>query len=250
MWRKQGELILEIKGILFDKDGTLLQFREIWIQITYEIIDELLDSMEDKGSTALKEQLCDSIGLRNGEVDEKGYLASGTSVDIAESFQQVLPHAKPHLHQWLSERLLIKTREHIDNVKPVCDLSLLFSSLKHKGIIVGIATADDYETTKLCLQQLGIEDAVQFLGTADLYKKKPYPEVVEEFCKKFLLKKEEVVIVGDTIIDMQLAKNSSVRFGVGVMSGVGSYRELNPLADFIISSVDDLIDENNRFIWE
>jgi phosphoglycolate phosphatase len=70
----------------------------------------------------------------------------------------------PHLHQWLSENLFEKTREHIDNVKPVCDLSLLFSSLNHKGIIVGIAIGDDYETTKLCLQLLGIEDAVQFLG--------------------------------------------------------------------------------------
>lgn len=247
---KKGIFNLGIKGILFDKDGTLLRFSEIWIQISYEIIDELLISIEDKRKTTLKEKLCHSIGLRNGKVDEKGYLAWGTSKDIAEAFNKVLPKEMPHLHQWLSERLLAKTKEHIDKIKPVCDLSLLFSSLKHKGIIAGIATADDYETTKLCLQQLGIINEVQFLGTADLYKKKPYPEVVEEFCKKFHLEKEEVVIVGDTIIDMQLAKNSCARFGVGVLSGVGSYQELHQLAHFIIPSVDYLIDGNGRFIWE
>ncbi|WHZ57417.1 HAD family hydrolase [Metabacillus hrfriensis] len=241
---------MEIKGILFDKDGTLLQFREIWIQISYEIIDELLNRIEDKGNTTLKEKLCHAIGLRNGIVDEKGYLACGTSLDMADAFNKILPKDMPHLHQWLSERLLAKTKEHIDKIKPVCDLSLLFSSLTHKGIIAGIATADDYETTKLCLQQLGILNDVQFLGTADLYKKKPFPDVVEEFCKKFHLKKEEVVIVGDTIIDMQLAKNSSARFGVGVLSGVGSYQELYQLAHFVIPSVDYLIDGNDRFIWE
>ncbi|WP_180850347.1 HAD family hydrolase [Bacillus sp. UMB0893] len=235
---------------MFDKDGTLLRFSEIWIQISYEIIDELLISIEDKRKTTLKEKLCHSIGLRNGKVDEKGYLAWGTSKDIAEAFNKVLPKEMPHMHQWLSERLLAKTKEHIDKIKPVCDLSLLFSSLKNKGIIAGIATADDYENTKLCLQQLGILNEVQFLGTADLYKKKPYPEVVEEFCKKFHLEKEEVVIVGDTIIDMQLAKNSCARFGVGVLSGVGSYQELHQLAHFIIPSVDYLIDGNGRFIWE
>jgi phosphoglycolate phosphatase len=241
---------LAIKGILFDKDGTLLQFREIWIQITNEVIEELLESIEEKENETLKEKLFDSIGLRNGEIDEKGYLASGTSLDMATAFNSVLPKDMPHLHLWLSERLLHKTRENIDNVKPVGNLELLFSTLKDKGIIVGIATADDYETTKLCLQQLGIENAVQFIGTADLYEKKPDPEVVEEFCKKFHLKKEEVVVVGDTVIDMQLAKNSHAGYGIGVLSGVGSYKELHQLAHYVIPSVEYLIDPNDLFIWE
>lgn len=239
-----------IKGILFDKDGTLLKFNEIWIQIANEVIEELLESIGEKENEALKEKLSDSIGFRNGKIDEKGYLASGTSLDISTAFNSVLPKEMPHLHQWLSERLLHKTREQIDNVKPVCNLDLLFSALNDKGIITGIATSDDYETTILCLQQLGIANYVQFIGTADLYKKKPDPEVVEEFCNKFHLKREEVVIVGDTVIDMQLAKNSNAKYGIGVMSGVGSYKELSQLAHYVIPSVEYLIESNDKFIWE
>jgi phosphoglycolate phosphatase len=241
---------LGIKGILFDKDGTLLQFKELWIQIANEVIEELLESIGHKENETLKEKLFVSIGLVKGEIDEKGYLASGTSLDIATAFKRVLPEDIPHLHLWLSDRLFHKTREHIDNVKPVCNLHLLFSTLNEKGIIVGIATSDDYETTKLCLQQLGIENAIQFIGTGDLYKKKPDPEVVEKFCKKFRLKREEVIIVGDTVTDMQLAKNSNVRYGIGVMSGVGSYKELSQLANYVIPSVEYLIKPNDRFIWE
>ncbi|MEH7480971.1 HAD family hydrolase [Neobacillus drentensis] len=241
---------MEIKGILFDKDGTLLKFNELWIPIANEVIEELLESIGYKENEALKEKLCDSIGLRNGKIDEKGYLASGTSLDIATAFKRVLPKDMPHLHHWLSERLLHKTRENIENVKPVSNLNLLFSTLNDKDIIVGIATSDDYEITKLCLQQLGIDNAVQFIGTADLYKKKPDSEVVEEFCKKFRLKREEVIIVGDTVIDMQLAKNSNARYGIGVMSGIGSYKELSQLAHFVIPSVDYLIEPNDMFIWE
>lgn len=241
---------MEIKGILFDKDGTLLRFKEIWIQIANEVIEELLTSIEEKENETLKEKLFDSIGLRNGEVDEKGILASGTSLDIATAFKRVLPKDIPHLHHWLSEGFLNKTRDNIDRVKPVGNLHLLFSTLKDKGVIVGIVTADDYETTKLCLQQLGIENTVQFIGTSDLYKKKPNPEMVEEFCKKFRLKREEVAIVGDTVVDMQFAKNSNVRYGIGVMSGVGSYEELSQLAHYVLPSVEYLIDPNDNFIWD
>jgi phosphoglycolate phosphatase len=241
---------LKIKGILFDKDGTLLKFGTIWIKVIGEVIDQLLEIIGQPGNSNLKQKLCHSIGLVDGKVDEKGLLASGTSLDISSAFMEVLPMEVPSLHQWLSEQVLEKTKQSIEYVEPVCDLSSLFSELKEMGIIIGIATADDYETTTLCLRHLGILNEIQFIGTADLYEKKPSSHMVEKFCEKFGLKPEEVAMVGDTVIDIETARNSEAGFGIGVLSGVGSKEELTKLADLVIPNVEYLINENNRFILE
>lgn len=241
---------MKIKGILFDKDGTLLQFGSIWIKVVEEVIDELLKMIGETGNRILKKKLCLSIGLKDEEVDEKGFLASGTTLDIANAFQEVLPKHIPYLPQWMSENIYKKTKESIDYVKPVCNLSALLSAIQQKGIIIGIATADDFETTVLCLQHLGIENEIQFLGTGDVYEKKPCSQVVEKFCEQFGLEKEEVAFVGDTVVDLKTAKNGKVRYGIGVLSGVGSKQELQNLADFIIPNVEHLLNSSNKFIWE
>ncbi|WP_027416371.1 HAD family hydrolase [Aneurinibacillus terranovensis] len=241
---------MKIKGILFDKDGTLLKFGSIWIKVIDDVINQLLQVIGETGNFELKQKLGISIGLMNGEVDEKGILASGTSLDISSAFKEVLPIEVPSLHQWMSEQIFIKSRQWIEYVEPVCDLSPLFSIIRNKGIVIGIATADDYETTTLCLEYLGIQDDIQFLGTADLYEKKPSPQMVEIFCEKFGLKAEEVVIVGDTVVDLQTAKNSKAGFGIGVLSGVGTEKELQKLANFVIPTVQHLIDENDNFIFD
>lgn len=240
---------MKIKGILFDKDGTLLKFGSIWPKVIGDVIDDLLRMTGEQDNETLKNELCMSIGLKDGVVDEKGILASGTSLDIATAFQEILSKDVPALHEWLSEQVLVKTKQSIEHVESVCNLSPLFSALRKKGVAVGIATADDYETTTLCLEHLGISDDIQFIGTADLYEKKPSSQVVEKFCEKFGLAREEVVMVGDTIIDLQTAKNSQSGYGVGVLSGVGSKEELQKLADFVIPNVEHLI-MNDKFIWE
>lgn len=238
-----------MKGILFDKDGTLLNFGMLWVAIEYEVIDALLERVGEAGNDKLREALCTSIGLHNGQVDEKGYFASGTSLDISHAFQAVLPYHIPDLHEWLVEQATLKTKEHIQNVQPTCDLQTLFAQLKEKGMIIGVATSDDDEITELCLEALRITKYISFVGTAELYPKKPDPAVVHAFCKEFGLQPHEVAIVGDTEKDLQLAKNSGAGCGVGVLCGVGSKEELSAFADFVVPSPAQLM-QDDTLIWD
>ncbi|WP_129730007.1 HAD family hydrolase [Ectobacillus funiculus] len=238
-----------IKGVLFDKDGTLLNFGMLWVAIEYEVIDALLEKVGEARNSGLKEALCTSIGLHNGQVDEKGYFASGTSLDISRAFQAVLPYDIPDLHGWLMEQATLKTKEHIQNVQPTCDLQTLFSQMKEKGLTIGIATSDDDEITRLCVEALHIEEYISFVGTAELYPKKPDPAVVYAFCRQFGLQPHEVAIVGDTEKDLQLAKNSGAGCGISVLCGVGSEEELSALADFVVLSPAHLI-QDGVLIWD
>jgi phosphoglycolate phosphatase len=239
-----------IKGILFDKDGTLIKFKEIWSALTLEIIEELLDLENETNNDGLRQKLAHSIGLDGEEIDERGFLASGTTQDIAKQFNRVLSKEEPGVYPWLKERIHTKTKEREDCILPTCDVRKLLSTLKEKGIVVGVATSDDYETTCVCMDKIGVSEYIDFIGTGDRYNKKPDPQVVEVFCKEHNLQLEEVAMVGDTICDMKLAVNSKIGCGVGVLSGVGSKETLQELATYVVGNMEHMIDKNGKFIWE
>jgi phosphoglycolate phosphatase len=239
-----------IKGILFDKDGTLIKFKEIWSTITHEIIEELLQLEKEMNNEVLRQKLAHSIGLYGEEIDERGSLASGTTQDIAKQFNRVLSKEEPGVYPWLKERIHTKTKEREENILPTCDVRQFLSLLKEKGMVVGVATSDDYETTCVCMDKIGVSEYIDFIGTGDRYNKKPDPQVVEVFCKEHNLQLEEVAMVGDTICDMKLAGNSKIGCSVGVLSGVGSKETLQELATYVVGNLEQMIDKNGKFIWE
>lgn len=239
-----------IKGVLFDKDGTLINFNKLWIKMVGEMVDELLVEVGEVGNQTLKCNMLESVGVANQSVDGKGYLASGTSLDVAEAFQKLLPEEIPGLHEWIKSKQSSFTANNLNLIEPTGDIAKLVSLFRNKNIVVGVVTADDLEATHHCLKKLDITGDIQFIATADLFEAKPSPESFQVFCEKFNLKPDEVVMVGDTVVDMQYAKNGHACYGIGVLSGTGSEEELAPLADFMISTIDDLIEQDDMFVWE
>ncbi|MGG7620760.1 HAD family hydrolase [Bacillus coreaensis] len=238
-----------IKGILFDKDGTLIEFTGLWKAIAKGLVEELVDPH----NFLLKEKLLGKIGLINDEVSPTSILASGTTKDIADAFRQVLldEHVifPEPLYSWIELKILELTKQNIHAVKPAANLKPLFDRLKEKGLRMGVATADDQETTLLTLDLLGLTHYFDFIGTSDRYEKKPHPHMMEAFCEVVGLSVEEVVMVGDTSVDIAFARNARCQYVIGVHSGAGQNKDLQG-ADFLIPSIDDLVDSKRRFIWE
>ena len=48
---------MEIKGILFDKDGTLIEFGSMWISISKNVIGDVLEKYNIDGGESLMEEL-------------------------------------------------------------------------------------------------------------------------------------------------------------------------------------------------
>lgn len=57
-------------------------------------------------------------------------------------------------------------------------------------------------------------------------------------------------MIGDTPTNLYLAKNSDVRYAIGVLSGTSDRQTLAPFADIVLDSVANLISESGEFIWE
>ena len=64
-----------IKGILFDKDGTLVDFFSLWLQAAAAVIPVFFKQNGLEASKELVQHLLCTIGVNHGRVDPKGALA-------------------------------------------------------------------------------------------------------------------------------------------------------------------------------
>lgn len=245
-----------IKGILFDKDGTLLDFNSIWVPVAEALAFELATEFCQAKHLDLEEKLLKSIGVSCGKVEPMGALAWGTVRDIAEELKAVLQEENidkallDNIEVIIENKISRLSREKSTLVKPIGDLEKLFETLKSLGIRIGLATSDTYESAKLCLKLLKVEQYFDFIGADDgVSKAKPNPDLLNKFCKVCGIKPEEVAVVGDTEVDIELAANGNAALAIAVLSGTNCKDSISKKADFVLASVHEIIDGNGRFIW-
>lgn len=234
-----------IKGILFDKDGTLIDF-SLWRNAGINTVETILNEyglQDEKLNKALQK----SIGINELGVEPFGALAYKSHEDVAAELHFILSKYKNidfgdfklHVIELLRNEVLKDDVE----FKEMADLRALFGHLKNNGIKVGLATADTYQSAMHMVNKLQHNDCYDFLGSNDgTMKQKPNKDMCLRFCDMYGLKPNEVAIVGDSYNDMVFAKNSGA-IGVGVLSGVSSKINLKDTADIIIPSIDYLFDE-------
>ncbi|MEB1807912.1 MAG: HAD family hydrolase [Bacillaceae bacterium] len=245
-----------IRGVLFDKDGTLIHFHSIWLPIAINLVKQFTKAYFIQCDD-ISEQLEKSIGLEGEKVDGSGILAGGTTLDIAKAFYKVLldegynQYTLKEIYVWLSDKMVEITKENSQYIKPTGNLIAMLNVLKAKKIEVGIATADDFETTKIALNKLGLTEYFSFVVTADTHEfSKPHHSIIEKFCENTGLQSNEVAVVGDTNIDLALAHNGKAGLAIGVLTGASRSEELEELADLIVPAATDIVDKDGVFIWE
>ncbi|CAH2212160.1 HAD family hydrolase [Tepidibacter aestuarii] len=246
---------MKIKGILFDKDGTLIDFHSVWIEISNRVVENLLIDLNIETTTELTYELLNSIGIDNDKVDPHGILACNTSSYSGEAFAKILSKNGYSID---FDKVIELTEYYFDyysthssiEFKELADLKSLLNNLKSKGLLIGTATADTKVATEFCLNKLGIIDYFDFIGADDGYiKPKPHPEILEKFCKEYDIQKNQIVVVGDTKNDMKFAKNAGAAMAIGVLSGVSDEKDLIDTSDVIFKSVDEII-VDDQLLWE
>ncbi len=215
-----------IRAILFDKDGTLLQFTEGWVD---SIVGFLEDKILDDNK---KREVFREIGIREyGGVEENSILSSETAMDLAIIFSKYLDEDLDEIYGELDDHLLNYLKKNNKFIRETCDLRSLFEGLRNRGILIGIFTSDNYRQAKYSMEYLGLDSFIDFYAAADIYKKKPNKESLEVFKKKYSLEDQEIIIVGDSRVDMVFGEGT---VKVGVLCGTGSREMLAKYTDNII----------------
>ena len=84
---------MRIKGILFDKDGTLIDFFSLWLYAARRVIPEFIrgNNLEEKqNTTELENVLYESIGIFSDQIDPNGALAYKSYREIAQDMERAL----------------------------------------------------------------------------------------------------------------------------------------------------------------
>lgn len=227
-----------IRGILFDKDGTLSDFRSQWMPAYRAAVDMLSPDDRTRADRLLRLGGYDPASDR---LDPASPLACGTNRQIAEVWARGL---NLPMSEALYERVQAVFHEVASaNARPVTDLKALFGRLKARGLFLGVATTDSTATARANLETFGVAALVDFVAGADAgHGVKPEPGMLLAFCAAGGFAPAETAMVGDSIVDLQMGRKAGSGLVVGVTSGVTPRATLEPHADAVLKTVAEIED--------
>jgi phosphonatase-like hydrolase len=106
----------------------------------------------------------------------------------------------------------------------------LFGALKQRNIYAVLNTGYDRVTAQSIVDKLGWKEGVDFDGlvtASDVSKNRPNPDMIYFAMKRFGVENgEEVVKVGDSIIDIEEGQNAGCGLSIGITTGAHTVEQL------------------------
>ena len=230
----------EVKAILFDKDGTLTNIDNMWVEPTEMVIRNILKQHIKEDSPITIEQMLELLGIVQGEIVPNSVIASGTVEDMLDEIGKYFPINKKALYDVVLEDFKQYLLAHPDMIIPIGDVAFLISELKHKGIKVGVVTNDSYIPTKTIFEILKIWHLFDFVATPDEYPAKPASDSLIGASQHLAVPLHEIFYVGDSYLDMDYAKHCGG--GIAVLTSGSDVQKMKEQSLLVLDSVEQLLD--------
>lgn len=236
----QSEPLEGIELVVFDKDGTLIDFQAMWGSWVRTLAEDLTRSTGHDVTGLLFDLL--GVDRTTGLVHSHGLLAATPMARIREVVVEAVASAGPGQATAQSAVAAAwRAPDPVELAHPLTDLPALFDALDARAITITIATSDNREPTERTLAALGIVDRVKGLVCADDgLRVKPAPDGVLHLCALVGISPDRTAVVGDSPVDLAMGHAAAVRRAIGVLTGVGDRASLAS-AEVILESVADLI---------
>ena len=190
---------MKADAIIFDKDGTLIDFDAFWVTVSVKAIEDILNKL---GRTDIP--ACDiltAFGVNDGVTDIEGVLCKGTYEQMGQIVHGILSEHGCNIPLDEAVKLVIDAyNKNADagQVKPTCpELKEVLTELKNQNKRLAVVTTDNDEITRKCLKRLGIEELFDKIYTdnGDL-PAKPDPCCALDFADHTGVEKEHLIMVG------------------------------------------------------
>ena len=205
--------IMPIRAILFDKDGTLVDFNRTWGPAVQSVLKDLA-----RGSAVRFRKLAAASGL----VDEACFLPGSPVIDqpttvFAAPWAIILGRpADPAFFAEIDRQLRQATMAHLTAIG---DPTTVLAKLAGQGYRLGLITNDAEATARTHARMLGLDHVLEFVaGYNSGLGAKPEPGPVIAFAAAVGVPTNEIVVVGDSALDVATARNAGAR-AVAVLTG-------------------------------
>lgn len=225
-----------INGILFDKDGTLIDFNQTWFGVVMALARQARPG-DENGARDLAE-----LGgydwaaqrFRSGSA-----VAAGTNADIVDLFYPGLPDQDRTVK--VADFNAFTTIEGARRAVAINGLAHTLEQLSATGFVLGIATNDSEAGARATAAALGLNALFHtVIGYDSVAQPKPWPDQLHLFAERTGLAASAIAMVGDNNHDLEMAHAAGAGLAIGVLSGNSTREELAGLADIIVDSVADL----------
>lgn len=226
-----------IKGLVFDKDGTLFDFNATWGRWAAGLI-----ATEAGGDPERIALLSDALGFDPEHmVFRPGAVVIAHTLDeIADTVLAVLPGDKGALMNRMRDAATTAPQV------PAANLPALLKELRTRGLALGVATNDAEGPARAHLKQAGIADGFDLvLGYDSGHGGKPAPGQLLAFCAATGLDPQDCAMVGDSLHDLHAGRSAGMTT-VAVLTGPAPQHELAPFADVVLPNVGALPDWLNH----
>ncbi len=229
---------MAIRGILLDKDGTLIDFDGTWGPAAYEVMRTLADG--DAG------KLDALVAVSHYVLAERRFLP--TSPLIAGSSASYGPLWAQALGREPGESFYAEMDDlfrfwGLESLSPIGTPALLVADLVAAGYHVGIATNDAEASARAQAEALGLTPYLPYIAGYDSgFGGKPEPGMVLGFARHHRLDPSEVAMIGDSTHDLISARAAGA-VSVAVLTGPlgeAARDEVAPYADHVIGTLADL----------
>lgn len=226
--RRQGE----IRGIIFDKDGTLFEFGATW-----EAWAMAFFARVSGGDVVRAAELGALVGFDTGAqaFAPDSVVIAGTPDEVAGLLAPALPELSHEaLVDLLNEEAAMAPQAEAVPLAPFLD------GLRAAGLRLGVATNDAEAPALAHLGAAGVVAHFDFIAGFDSgHGGKPAPGQLLAFCEAMDLTPEQVIMVGDSLHDLEAGRRAGMTT-VGVLTGMAGRAELAVMADAVLPDIGHL----------
>lgn len=225
----------DVRGLLFDKDGTILDYWRTWIPVNRAVANYAAN-----GDPALRDRVLEAGGQDpiTNHVASSSVLAAGTVDQIVAMTYEVAPDAPADL--------LVEAERLFQQAGAVHGVLIdgareALVELRARGLRLGLATNDTHAGMVSSLDRFDLWDLFEFTCGADSgFGAKPGPGMVHAFAEAVGLATTQTAVVGDSTHDLEMARRAGAH-AIAVLSGTGDAADLPRYADVVLDSVVDLV---------
>lgn len=226
--------LTRIRGLLFDKDGTLFDFHATWSEVVARTIAALAPSSEAYREMA-EEAGFDPV---SGRFRAGSAIVAGAAAEVAILWSRHFPGRSAREIETLLNRAAAEVTGPETLVPATPDLPGLLATLSARGYALGVATHDSERGARHQLAAVGIAEAFSFIAGYDSgHGLKPGPGMLHAFAAATELAPQEIAMIGDSRHDLEMVRAAGGGFALGVLTGPATAEELAPHADLVIADI-------------